>query len=79
MHTPLHLACMYNQGRVVAELLKKLSSVEGSVSVPDKVTYVLHWYQCLSRTQSDVGLNPNPGSSNNDYAVHVSLLSLHAH
>ena len=38
MHTPLHLACMYNQGRVVAELLKKLSSVEGSVCVPDKVT-----------------------------------------
>jgi hypothetical protein len=35
-HTPLHMACMYNQGRVVTELLKKLSSVEGSVCVPDK-------------------------------------------
>lgn len=24
---------------------------------------MLHWYQCLSITQNDVGLNPKPGSS----------------
>jgi ankyrin repeat protein len=35
-HTPLHMACMYNQNRVVAELLKKLSSVEGGVCIQDK-------------------------------------------
>jgi ankyrin len=35
-HTPLHMACMYNQNRVAAELLKKLSSIEGSVCLQDK-------------------------------------------
>ena len=34
------MACMYNQNRVVAELLKKLSSVEGGVCIQDKVLSV---------------------------------------
>lgn len=60
MHTPLHMACLYNQSRVVAELLKKLSSVEGSVCLPDKVHTCVHIMRAnqLKTVTFVVGLAP---------------------
>ena len=40
-YTPLHMACLYDQARVVAELLKKLKSEQDAVNIKDKVGNVL--------------------------------------
>lgn len=36
-YTPLHVACLYEQQRVVSELLKKLRSDPKGVNIQDKV------------------------------------------
>ena len=36
-YTPLHVACLYDQQRVVLELLKTLGSNPGGVNIQDKV------------------------------------------
>lgn len=37
-YTPLHMACLYDQTRVVVELLKKFKSESSAVNVKDKVS-----------------------------------------
>ena len=37
-YTPLHLACLYDQTRVVAELLKKFKTEQNAVNAKDKVS-----------------------------------------
>ena len=37
-HTPLHVACLYDQQKVVLELLKKMESSPKLVNQPDNVS-----------------------------------------
>lgn len=47
-YTPLHMACLYDQTRVVAELLKKLKTELNAVNAKDNVsTTIILCAQCL--------------------------------
>ena len=40
-YTPLHMACLYDQTRVVAEILKKLKNEPNAVNTKDNVSTII--------------------------------------